>query len=176
MGESFNAFVASHYDSWEALVDVWLFQRRSQGPFFALFHRPQCINSAQGNVETVDANAVIQKRRRKLQNSLLFCRHCEQTFTSRISFKIHQDHHLEEAKEQGILDGELTRNHFENFDYDEEYVSMHSSRKVKTINGDCESESRSNEESTNETIEAVKKLMTETKDERSKRGKYFKYR
>lgn len=34
------------------------------------------------------------------------CRHCEEIFTSKISFRIHQRKHTEEARLRGTLDGE----------------------------------------------------------------------
>lgn len=34
------------------------------------------------------------------------CRHCHETFTSKISFRIHQRKHTEEARKRGTMDGE----------------------------------------------------------------------
>merc|ERR1719295_1244813 len=48
----------------------------------------------------------VQQTRRKLQSSVLHCRHCEETFTSKISFRIHQRRHTEEARLRGQKEGE----------------------------------------------------------------------
>jgi len=37
----------------------------------------------------------------------LQCRHCEEVFTSKISFRIHQRKHTEEACRQGTLEGQV---------------------------------------------------------------------
>ena len=44
--------------------------------------------------------------RRKLQSSTLECRHCRESFTSKISFRIHQRIHTEEARMRGIEEAE----------------------------------------------------------------------
>merc|ERR1719225_171172 len=51
----------------------------------------------------------IKQTRRKLQSSVLLCRHCAETFTSKISFRIHQRRHTEEARVRGQREGEAER-------------------------------------------------------------------
>ena len=46
------------------------------------------------------------KTRRTLKSSRLQCRHCDDVFTSRVSFKLHQKRHMEEAVRVGALKGE----------------------------------------------------------------------
>ena len=41
-----------------------------------------------------------------IRNIFFQCRHCHETFTSKISFRIHQRKHTEEARRRGTLDGE----------------------------------------------------------------------
>ena len=53
------------------------------------------------------------KKRRKLKSSTLHCRHCGEVFTSKVSFKLHQQRHTEEARQEGALygeDSEINRN------------------------------------------------------------------
>ena len=108
VSESFEAFVASHTETWEELVDIWLFQRRTlmstgkqpeKSPFFAMFQRDSGLIREKKTAQTV-------KKRRKLKNSMLNCRHCDESFTSKISFRIHQQRHLEEARRNGAIIGE----------------------------------------------------------------------
>ena len=56
---------------------------REQGgpPFRAMFGRQAVVGRREGEV---------RQTRRKLQSSVLHCRHCAETFTSKISFRIHQ--------------------------------------------------------------------------------------
>lgn len=166
--ESITAFVASHFDTWERLLDVWLFQRRTiadkpPSPFWSMFRREPIANDKFSLQHSLGGGS---QKRRRLQNSMLHCRHCDQSFTSRVSFRIHQQRHLDEAKKEGALSGEQEQ-----------------PLQITADDGPCDTEAPSEYDAigaadvpeTDVTIGAVKSLMTETKDERCKRGKYFKY-
>ena len=45
------------------------------------------------------------RKRRKLKSSTLHCRHCGEVYTSKVSFKLHQQRHTLEARQ--ILKGEV---------------------------------------------------------------------
>ena len=86
-------------------------------PFSHMFaHRDPFLGFTETNYKTksneekvalssFDASRQYQ-RRRNLKSSILECRHCGDTFHSRISFKVHQKYHLEEAKRRGYLEGQ----------------------------------------------------------------------
>ena len=103
-------------------IDVDVDCHTKNNPFSSMFGLrspfPADING-EGNV----SNSMTEKQstanlscslpissRRKLQSSILECRHCGDTFTSRISFKVHQTHHLSQAKEKGRLEGQKLHN------------------------------------------------------------------
>merc|ERR1712223_1530585 len=77
---SFASFVDSHINTWEELVEIWLFQKRTlisgrakkqqESPFYALFQRDPGIGQIQEIKQT--------KKRRKLKNYVLNCRHCDE--------------------------------------------------------------------------------------------------
>ena len=48
---------------------------------------------------------MINRKRRKLKSSTLHCRHCGEVYTSKVSFKLHQQRHTLEARQ--ILKGEV---------------------------------------------------------------------
>ena len=86
-------------------------------PFSHMFaHRDPFLGFKETNYKTKsnDEEAAISsfnasrqyQRRRNLKSSILECRHCGDTFHSRISFKVHQKYHLEEAKRRGYLEGQ----------------------------------------------------------------------
>merc|ERR1711899_358137 len=112
---------------------------------------------------------------------MLNCRHCDESFTSKISFRIHQQRHLEEARRNGAIIGERAPAD-DTFDHDDiEIFNQNVNPRKKK--GNSSNNKKTEAEETNEiidatsetTINAVKILMSETKDERGKRGKYFKY-
>ena len=72
---------------------------KGSSPFQAMLGRPAIVRG----------EGEIGQTRRKLQSSLLHCRHCAETFTSKISFRIHQRRHTEEARLQGQREGEAAR-------------------------------------------------------------------
>lgn len=165
--ESITAFVASHFDTWERLLDVWLFQRRTvpgrpMTPFWSMFRREPIVAGAKTQIAPYGGGS---QKRRRLQNAMLHCRHCNQPFTSRVSFRIHQQRHLDEARREGAVNGEQEQPPLQ---VDDE-AAGETGIVMQEIEDDCHIPE------TEVTIGAVKSLMTETKDERCKRGKYFKY-
>lgn len=174
VGESLAAFIGSHFETWdtESLLDIWLWKRRTQSSaFFAMFQRePNHMSEKNQRGEVHWA-----KKRRKLKSSMLACRHCGEAFTSRVSFKIHQQRHLDEARRAGVFHGEQERDPED----DEPSVSPEESpvKKRKIANNQHVEDDNSITvvTTTETTITAVKTLLNETQDERGKRGKYFKY-
>ena len=65
----------------------------------------------------------LKQTRRKLQSSVLHCRHCEESFTSKISFRIHQRRHTEEARLRGQREGEAPFKKLEDGDGDDKEVA-----------------------------------------------------
>ncbi|KAJ4442037.1 hypothetical protein ANN_11903 [Periplaneta americana] len=127
------------------------------------------------------------------ENSL--CRHCEDVFTSKISFRIHQRKHTEEARRQGILEGQephesvterekklLKRTIMKrrqkllkqgNTDHRERLV-MIANQKLHPGQESLPKDKRRAELQAS-TVAAVKKLLASTKEERRRRGRYHKY-
>ena len=91
-----TAYAESNYETWETLFNVWLFQLRtsvkqSKSPFAYMFNR----NPFSNNLDIPDENELCDseedsnqpsRKRRKLKSSTLHCRHCGETFTSRIRY------------------------------------------------------------------------------------------
>ena len=69
-----------------------------------------------------------RKRRRRLKNASLTCRHCGDSFTSRISFQVHQRGHYEVAVKRGSIEGQKVRfsdeDDQEDLDGDEEEFAL----------------------------------------------------
>jgi hypothetical protein len=66
-----------------------------------------------------------QYHRRNLKSSLLECRHCGDIFTSRVSFKIHQKSHLEDAKRRGVIEGQKLKNNIDADNIEDNDISVH---------------------------------------------------
>ena len=82
----------------------YMFARRD--PFLAFSEVCTQKGLRSGPVQMALSSSPHQYHRRNLKSALLECRHCGDIFTSRISFKIHQKCHLDEAKRRGALEGE----------------------------------------------------------------------
>ena len=94
--EEVTAYAESNYETWESLFNVWLFQLRtsvkhSKSPFAYMFNR----NPFSNNLDIPDENELCDsdedsnqpsRKRRKLKSSTLHCRHCGETFTSKIRY------------------------------------------------------------------------------------------
>ena len=159
--ESLSLFISSN-TRWPHLLDVWLFkQRTSRRSFLALFNREPSFFSSQ---ET-------KKKRRPLKSCVLQCRHCGQVFTSKVSFKLHQNRHLQEARQEGAAEYDQALGtatavpEDEETDDAEDLIDQHQEEDVLLADP----------QKVSNAVAAVQVLMSETKEERSKRGKYFKY-
>eukprot|EP00095_Tigriopus_kingsejongensis_P008654 maker-scaffold537_size144400-snap-gene-0.23 protein:Tk08654 transcript:maker-scaffold537_size144400-snap-gene-0.23-mRNA-1 annotation:"transposon ty3-i gag-pol polyprotein" len=103
-------FTGDFPTNWHLLLQSWLFRKRiapmegvdQLSPFAIVFqHEPI-------NFEIKDKGQIVmvESRRRMIKNPNLQCRHCDEVFTSRVSFQIHQKYHLEAAKARGKVPGE----------------------------------------------------------------------
>ena len=161
--ESLNVFISSHFSTWPQLIDVWLFrQRTNTGSFHTLLNRAP-FNTYPNSIKELSS----AKRRRPLKSCFLHCRHCGQVFTSKVSFKLHQNRHLEEARQEGTEFGQV----LDSTTHDEDEAQNEATEEEK----DALSDPNTVAVVTQNTISAVQILMSETKEMRSKRGKYFKY-
>ncbi|KAG7174196.1 hypothetical protein Hamer_G003099 [Homarus americanus] len=108
----------------------------------------------------------------------LKCRHCHETFTSKISFRIHQRKHTEEARKRGTMDGEEPLRPILQ-EKKPQPRKLLARKRRRPFGRDQQKECVPNDESrqqlTHNTVVAVKALLNATKEERSKRGKYIKY-
>ena len=167
--ESLQFFVHSNTSSslhWSQLIDIWLFNERiQQGSFKTMFNRsPYSVSTNYPKSK---------KQRRALKSCTLTCRHCGEVFTSRVSFNLHQRRHLVEARETGKMTGEADQGDPRLDGSDEEEVEeedMEPCREEHLVDNPEKLAT-----ATQSAISAVQTLMNETKDERGKRGKYFKY-
>ena len=162
--ESLQFFVHSNTSSslhWSQLIDIWLFKERiQQDSFQTMFNR----SPHSGNKNYSKS----KKRRRALKSCTLNCRHCGEIFTSRVSFNLHQRRHLIEARETGKMNGEADGDiRLDGSEEEDDGVEPSGEHLVDSP------EKVAN--ATQSAITAVQTLMSETKDERGKRGKYFKY-
>eukprot|EP00092_Neocalanus_flemingeri_P006674 GFUD01007206.1.p1 GENE.GFUD01007206.1~~GFUD01007206.1.p1 ORF type:complete len:760 (+),score=126.41 GFUD01007206.1:122-2401(+) len=177
----------------EASTSIWLLKLRLKQnevgitPFQTIFARKVVEKS----------NLDVKQTRRKLQSSLLHCRHCEETFTSKISFRIHQRRHTEEARIRGQKEGEAT---VRQATEEEEEVAADGKKKSPTKvrkvgSGRTKMQKRKRlarlaetwSQTKNEYEDAVKAEVSEqaagavqallqaTREERLKRGKYLRY-
>lgn len=107
--EELTQFTQDFQVNWHLLLQSWLFRKRIApvdsdeiSPFSIVFQHDPINLDVKAKQETV----LIENRRRMIKNPNLQCRHCEEVFTSRISFQIHQKHHLDAARERGKAQGE----------------------------------------------------------------------
>uniref|UniRef100_A0A1B6DJK0 C2H2-type domain-containing protein n=1 Tax=Clastoptera arizonana TaxID=38151 RepID=A0A1B6DJK0_9HEMI len=175
----FHVLIQAHPIKWDKELDNYLFLYRTGkvtefvststvSPFSCIFnHDPINICSPDEDKENNIEGTV--SRRRKLQSSILQCRHCDEIFTSKISFRIHQRKHTEDAQERGREAGEVIRR-----------IRRSSGRRRRNV---CQIIKSSEEEVqfkppntwVESTVSAVKALLVATKEERRRRGKYHKY-
>jgi len=59
------------------------------------------------NIFGWDGREKVCEERRVLKSALLHCKHCHLSFTSKISFRIHQRIHLKASRRRGELEGQL---------------------------------------------------------------------
>ncbi|XP_023701456.2 uncharacterized protein LOC111861265 isoform X3 [Cryptotermes secundus] len=114
VGKFLDEFVETSPHAWDLELERFLFQycttvgRESSSPFTIMFGRNPVSylekDKENHNVTDEGKPAEILCKRRRLQSSLLQCRHCEEVFTSKISFRIHQRKHTEEVHCQGTLE------------------------------------------------------------------------
>ena len=178
-------------------TNVWLLNLKMQqnesgvSPFQMMFSR-KIINHSRLGLD-------VKQTRRKLQSSVLHCRHCDESFTSKISFRIHQRRHTEEARLRGQRDGEATLKKVSEDEEQEVEKNIDNSsprknvRKVvygrnklqrkkrlaklaeKWSNDEKDLDENVKQELSENAAEAVKELLVATREERQKRGKYFRY-
>ena len=109
LSETLSQLVSECSSDWDSLLDSWLFSQRTnvqksgRTPFSILFNRDPL--GIFGEVEPVAPEPAVQNRR-TLKSSRLQCRHCNDIFTSRVSFKLHQKRHIEQAMRFGAMKGE----------------------------------------------------------------------
>ena len=141
--------------------------------------------------------------RRKLQSSVLNCRHCDESFTSKISFRIHQRRHTEEARLRGRREGEAATDDKTEDDGGEASEKKETdwndpgkvcSKKRKPGVGRNKllkrrrlaklsekwtaselSTDQHQEEVSERAADAVHELLKATREERMRRGKYLRY-
>ena len=118
LSETLSRLVGDCSSDWDSMLDSWLFSQRTnvqssgRTPFSILFNRdPLGIfgNARNRDMELVEPEPCFpyhQTTRRTLKSSRLQCRHCDDVFTSRVSFKLHQKRHIEEAMRVGAMKGE----------------------------------------------------------------------
>ena len=103
----------------EVNINIWLLSQRMKRneagvcPFSSMFSRKLMGRSLES----------VQLTRRPLQSSVLHCRHCDESFTSKISFRIHQRRHTEEARLRGQKEGEAAPTTIEE-EAEEEYSQL----------------------------------------------------
>ena len=181
-------------------TSLWLLGLRLQknaaglSPFQMIFSRRIVERSS---AESPD----LSQTRRKLQSSVLHCRHCDESFTSKISFRIHQRRHTEEARLRGQREGEAVRQKIsedeEEADAKEEISTSPAKRVPARRTGygrnrlqkrkrlaklaekwpvdDNGHEDDMKNEVSEHAAEAVRVLLKATREERQRRGKYLSY-
>ncbi|CAG0887184.1 unnamed protein product, partial [Darwinula stevensoni] len=191
-----DTFANGHPSTWDEELDKFLFQYRTQksselhqSPFYMMFGRnPTGFISTEDQVKLAQLNHELEEQvpsnRRRLQSSTLQCRHCSQIFTSKISFRIHQRKHTEEARRRGMLEGELPcswgsaqdaarRMYLKRRKANIARASKHHAYLSSSSEGIPTGEKR--KELTQTTICAVKALLATATKRRPKRGKYQRY-
>ncbi|KAG8223435.1 hypothetical protein J437_LFUL005263 [Ladona fulva] len=98
-------YVSENEDTWDIDLDIFLFEQRrkktvssNKCPFYHMYGRQAFIG------DNLSQDKEIKPKRRKLKSSVFECRHCQESFTSKISFHIHQKKHTEEAQLRGLID------------------------------------------------------------------------
>ncbi len=185
-------FVADNSNTWEDLLDAWLFKKRTSfnanqvTPFSLMFvgRQPFSDNLDATEREQVSSDGSDQDdqyllpRRRHLKSTRLRCRHCDEEFTSTSSFTLHQQRHLEEAKSRGKRFGERQVKSKDGDQPDLDVVSKikKGKRAPKRTRISAKQPSSIIEDPTKLKIvtDSVRLLLGETKEERGKRGKYIK--
>nr|CAD7575635.1 unnamed protein product [Timema californicum] len=200
VSQLFNNWVYENLSTWDIDLDRLLFEFRttciknSPSPFFAMFGRKHmCWSGEDKENAAVRSDKLIVCKRRSLHSSVLQCRHCEELFTSKISFRIHQRKHTEEARSRGVLEGEepigLT-DATSRVTAHKRLTSLKSVRqRIKSRldhvlerlkskqNTTIKSSSKNGVDASLQAIAiaAVKRLLAETKYQRKSRGKYYKF-
>ena len=181
----------------EVSINIWLLRLRLQetesgmSPFQTMFSRRIAERSPSDPGD-------IKQTRRKLQSSVLLCRHCEESFTSKISFRIHQRRHTEEARLRGQREGEAPVSDMPEDDggKDEKEAGKKSPAKLRKVGSgrgklqkrkrlaklaekwsqeDDSLDEHYKQEVSESAARAVQVLLKATRDERQKRGKYLRY-
>lgn len=204
-GEMFESFCSENPSNWDIAISSFLFQYKTNSnsnegmtPFTLMFGRNPTGYVSDEEKENInileeETSLEIPTKRRRLQSSTLQCRHCHETFTSKISFRIHQRKHTEEARRRGTLDGEEPlrpllqekpkppprrvpqRKKRRPFGRGPERLLTLASSEWTDQQKEIVPNDESRHQLTQNTVVAVKALLNATKDERSKRGKYIKY-
>nr|CAD7195120.1 unnamed protein product [Timema douglasi] len=200
VSQLFNSWVYENLSTWDIDLDRLLFEFRttciknSPSPFFAMFGRKHmCWSGEDKENAAVRSDRLIVCKRRSLHSSVLQCRHCEELFTSKVSFRIHQRKHTEEARGRGVLEGEepigLT-DATSRVTAHKRLTSLKSVRqRIKSRldhvlerlkskqNTTIKSSSKNGVDASLQAIAiaAVKRLLAETKYQRKSRGKYYKF-
>ncbi|XP_037084751.1 uncharacterized protein LOC119105390 [Pollicipes pollicipes] len=202
--EMIDEFVEQHGDQWDQELESFLFgyhatPRADYGfsPFYIMYGRNS--NGAVSEEDKENCTILEEEKaldapvrpRRRLQSSTLQCRHCSEIFTSKISFRIHQRKHTEEAKKLGVLDGEeplrpvaiekkllkrAVKRKQRRPARPGARVSHHQPRPGWTEEPPLAAgDAAQRQQLTSSTVHAVRQLIEATRDERSRRGKYIKY-
>jgi hypothetical protein len=64
------------------------------------------ISDSSDNLEHHHHHVINSRKRRRLKSSRLNCRHCGDVFTSKVSFSLHQQRHIDDARHRGVHHGE----------------------------------------------------------------------
>ncbi|XP_069950237.1 uncharacterized protein [Cherax quadricarinatus] len=203
-GEMLDHFCTENAATWDQEISRYLFQFRTTSssvggvtPFSIMFARNPTgyvSEEEKENINILEEEKALEvpSKRRRLQSSTLQCRHCHETFTSKISFRIHQRKHTEEARKRGTMDGEeplrpilqekkpqprklLSRKRRRPFGRGPERLLTLASSDWSDQQKESVPNDESRQQLTHDTVAAVKALLNATKEERSKRGKYIKY-
>ncbi|CAL4128565.1 unnamed protein product, partial [Meganyctiphanes norvegica] len=204
-GEMFDRYCSNNTNNWDNEMSSFLFKYKTatinnEGvtPFMLMFGRNPTgyvSEEEKENINILEEEKALEapSKRRRLQSSTLQCRHCYETFTSKISFRIHQRKHTEEARRRGTLEGEEPlrpllqekpkpqirkaplRKKRRPFGRGPERLLTLASSEWTDQQKEAVPNDESRQQLTHNTVVAVKALLNATKEERSKRGKYIKY-
>lgn len=203
-GDIFDHICTENANTWDQEVNRYLFQfhtthatHNGVTPFSMMFARNPTgyvSEEEKENINILEEEKALEvpAKRRRLQSSILQCRHCHETFTSKISFRIHQRKHTEEARKRGTMEGEEplrlvlqekkpqprkvhSRKKRRPFGRGPERLLTLASSDWSDQQKDIVPNDENRQQLTHNTVVAVKALLSATKEERSKRGKYVKY-